>query len=560
MSIRRVLGAGMSFGQLIMKNSQPRMQKNSDKQIIGWGLSGHTPYYLYGASVSPLLIIDGSCNADTKPFLGIPVEKPEILQQLAKKPSQIWVYPDMAQFGESITRQVREYADLPVVQAQIWADTQTEPVIFAEAQLWLTQHKKAAYAADTNHICLFISALDKGGAERQMVLLAIGLRQLGYHVTLICQNQDHASVSSWQMQLADVGVQREFVPLVRTLWQQSPPTSEELQWLRPLCRLLRPRGSHSVLALQRILGAIKPFLFIAYLDECNITAAAAANVAGCPSLLMSGRSLEPHLLAQQYTTDFQSCALSAMLPWYQAILQQNSGAVLYTNSKLGADSYQQWLGTTQLPTVTNAVADNEVRSDLDIRKLYQLPAESLVMLGIMRFTREKNPDGFIRVAARLIAEFPTLFVILIGDGEMRGELTQLATSLQILDRIILPGKIDEPAPYLAQANCLLGPSHIEGFPNVVLEAQQYGLPLVCSNAGGTAEALSPLLTNCLVPPGDENAMYNKLRDYLRSPEQHRILMQQVSTNIKSTRNCSQLATSTLSLLHSLTPHTLVTGK
>lgn len=180
----------MSFGQLIMKNSQPRMQKNSDKQIIGWGLSGHTPYYLYGASVSPLLIIDGSCNADTKPFLGIPVEKPEILQQLAKKPSQIWVYPDMAQFGESITRQVREYADLPVVQAQIWADTQTEPVIFAEAQLWLTQHKKAAYAADTNHICLFISALDKGGAERQMVLLAIGLRQLGYHVTLICQNQD----------------------------------------------------------------------------------------------------------------------------------------------------------------------------------------------------------------------------------------------------------------------------------------------------------------------------------------------------------------------------------
>ena len=543
-----------------MNNSHQKMQIHPTEQIIGWGLSGHAPYYLFGASVSPLFIIDGTHSAGPRQFLGIPVEKPEILQQLTDNQYQIWAYPEMAQFGESITRQVQSYVNLPVLQAQIWADTHPEPMIFAEAQAWLTQHKKALYSGDNNHICLFISALDKGGAERQIVLLAIGLRQLGYQVTLICQNQDNASVTGWQMQLADAGVQREFIPLVRTLWQQSPPTSEELNWLQPLCRLLRPRGSHNVLALQRLLRTIKPFVFIAYLDECNITAAAAANVAGCPSVLMSGRSLEPHLLAQQYTTEFQSCALPAMSPWYRAILQQIPGSVLYTNSTLGADSYQHWLGTDTLLAVTNAVADNEIESDTDIKNLYQLPAESLLLLGIMRFTREKNPDGFIRVVARLIAEFPSLFVILIGDGEMRGELTELVSLLDIKDRIIMPGKIDEPAPYLAQASCLLAPSHIEGFPNVVLEAQQYGLPLICTDAGGTAEALSPLLTDSLVPVGDENAMYIKLRDYLRYPAQHKTFMHQVRLDIKATRNCRQLATHTLSLLQPQTTQTLSTGK
>lgn len=543
-----------------MNNSHQKKQNHPAEQIIGWGLSGHTPYYLYGAAVSPIFVIDGTGAANTEKILGIPVVKPEILQQLAGNQYQIWAYPEMAQFGESITRQVQCYAKLPVMQAQIWADTQSEAMIFAEAQTWLAQHKKAFYSADNHHICLFISALDKGGAERQIVLLAIGLRQLGYQVTLICQNHDHASVTGWQMQLADAGVQREFIPLVRTLWQHSPPTAEELNWLQPLCRLLRPRGSHNVLALQRLLRTIKPFLFIAYLDECNITAAAAANVAGCPSVLMSGRSLEPHLLALQYTTEFQSCALSAMSPWYRAILLQISGSALYTNSKLGADSYQHWLGTDALQAVPNAVADNEIESDTDIRKLYQLPPESLLLLGIMRFTREKNPDGFIRVAAKLIAEFPSLFVILIGDGEMRSELTDLVSLLGIKDRIIMPGKIDEPAPYLTQADCLLGPSHIEGFPNVILEAQQYGLPLVCTDAGGTAEALSPLLTDSLVPVDDENAMYIKLRDYLRYPAKHKTFMQQVSQDIKATRNCRQLATHTLSLLQPQTTQTLSTGK
>ena len=64
----------------------------------------------------------------------------------------------------------------------------------------------------------------------------------------------------------------------------------------------------------------------------------------------------------------------------------------------------------------------------------------------------------------------------------------------------------------AAADIVVLPSHTEGVPRVVLEAQAMGIPVVATNVGGTREALIDRQTGLLVPPGDVNALATALHE------------------------------------------------
>ena len=475
---------------------------------LGWGLSGLAPYYLLGQTVPVSGIINGSGACPGEMAFGLPVYGPDYLSQIEPQHCTISAFPDLAIFGSSIQTQIAKYGEFALSQATIWADEQTcLPEQYQEAvEQWLAENNRKHYQPALGRICLFITKLDKGGAERQIVLLARGLTALGFQVTLICQSPDDTSTQGWQQQLSDAKIERLWLSDARQTWQANPPDSHEMTWLRPLCRLLRPRGAHNVLALSRLYARIRPQYVISYLDDCNIVSAAAAMLAGVPQVAMSARSTEPNLLHQDGEPDFYVCRLAQMRAWYQVLLDQFAGAKLYANSRAGQLSYEKWLGRPLSCAVPNAVEAVPMISDIDIRARHFLPHDCQILLGVMRLTPEKNPDGFIRVFARLLQSQPNLKAILLGEGPMRSELEALLHQLDLTEVVLMPGKVDDPTAYLQQATCLLCPSFTEGMPNIVLEAQVQGLPLVCSHVGGIPEALVQELHQFLVPVANEQAM------------------------------------------------------
>lgn len=533
----------------MMKQSVMANDQQQNKFHIGWGLSALTPYYLLGETRSVSAIICGAGARPGEAAFGLPVYGPDYLSSVAPSDCHITAFPDLGEFGASIKSQIAHFGEFELRQATIWADDPScEPEQYRDAvQHWLTNHRSVRYIPEPGRVCLFINKLDKGGAERQIVLLACGLKALGHDVTLICQSADDASTLRWQQQLSDANVDRLWLPDARQTWRMSPPVEHELQWLAPLCRLIRPRGAHNVLSLSRIYAQLRPQYVISYLDDCNFVSAAAAIVAGVSSCAMSVRSTEPNLLHPLGEPNFYVCQLKQMKIWYQSLLDLCPTTKLYANSEAGRKSYEVWLNQTLSKSVPNAVESVQIANAINIRTLHHLPDDCEVLLGIMRLTEEKNPDGFIRVYAALKLIRPTLHAVLLGDGPMRQVLENLARQYQVTDSLVMPGKVDDTTAYLQQASCLLCPSHTEGMPNVILEAQAHGLPLIATKVGGTQEALAEELHGFLVDANDENAMCNKLEALLQDEMNSRDLLRKVQVSLLANRNQKRLAEQTLSV-------------
>jgi len=103
---------------------------------------------------------------------------------------------------------------------------------------------------------------------------------------------------------------------------------------------------------------------------------------------------------------------------------------------------------------------------------------------IGELNKNKNQQALIEEAKRT----PNMFVAIVGEGEMRGELERLINKYNLNNRVKLFG-------FLPAAEVLKGfdvfalPSLKEGLPYVLLEAKQAGLPIVATQVGGIPDIL-----------------------------------------------------------------------
>ena len=112
-----------------------------------------------------------------------------------------------------------------------------------------------------------------------------------------------------------------------------------------------------------------------------------------------------------------------------------------------------------------------------------------VLLYVGRLSPEKGVADLLRAVALL--KTPVRLNI-VGDGVQRAELQQLATALNLDGIVHWLGLIKpvEVPNQMVQADLLCLPSHMEGVPNVALEAFACGLPVVGTRVGGIPEVIT----------------------------------------------------------------------
>ena len=89
-------------------------------------------------------------------------------------------------------------------------------------------------------------------------------------------------------------------------------------------------------------------------------------------------------------------------------------------------------------------------------------------------------------------------LILVGPGNDRQSLAELARSLGIADRVQFTGGVDNPAEYLRAADVFVLPSVAEGMSNSLLEAMATALPCAVSAIGGNTDLIEDGTTGRLV--------------------------------------------------------------
>lgn len=183
--------------------------------------------------------------------------------------------------------------------------------------------------------------------------------------------------------------------------------------------------------------------------------------------------------------------------------------------------WQHWVreatGRRNVRVVSNPVEPFKGETDRSAQ-----PRMEVLCLG--RLTQQKGTYDLIEAVATLVAKYPSMRLVLGGDGEEDGA-RQAARRLGIEQHVEIKGWVTGASKtlLLSSASIFALPSYAEGLPVSILEAMAAGLPVISTPVGGIPEAVSDGVEGFLVRPGDVSGLAGAL-DLLLGNESLRLNM------------------------------------
>jgi glycosyltransferase involved in cell wall biosynthesis len=145
------------------------------------------------------------------------------------------------------------------------------------------------------------------------------------------------------------------------------------------------------------------------------------------------------------------------------------------------------------------------------------PPGGLVVGYIGRMSPEKNPLGFVDLAEALHLRLPGLSFLMFGEGGMAEEVRARISASPAAGAIRYEGFVDHPSTALAQLDVLVVPSRIDGRPNVVMEANACGVPVLGAPVGGIPELIEPGRNGFVLAPGERDRIAAVLAGWAADP-------------------------------------------
>ena len=175
------------------------------------------------------------------------------------------------------------------------------------------------------------------------------------------------------------------------------------------------------------------------------------------------------------------------------------------------------LEAERLTVIFNPVDIQRVQTAADQAPPVEWSGKELVV-AMGRLTRQKGFDVLLHAFSLIRTARPASLLIL-GVGEERGCLEDMARNLEITDNVHLVGFKSNPWSYLRSADVFVLSSRWEGCPLVIGEAMACETPVVATDCDyGPGE----LITNCsnglLVPTENPQALANAVLEVLSEPE------------------------------------------
>jgi glycosyltransferase involved in cell wall biosynthesis len=326
------------------------------------------------------------------------------------------------------------------------------------------------------NIVFLTRSLDTGGAERQIVELATGLRSIGWDVKVAT----YYGGGSLEHCLREAGIdpiclgKRGRWDIARFLWR-----------LWKLLRELRPDIAHGYLELANIpLTLLRPLL---------------RSTRVVWGVRRSGMDALEH--------DWFARAEIRVSTWLSRFAD-----LIICNSRAGhAYHAQQGYPGERMVVIPNGIDLKQFRPDSEARAelrgaLGIADGQRLVGL-IARLHPMKDHQNFLRAAAQVADSDSDVRFICVGDGpdRYREELVSLGANLGLGKRIIWsPARADAWRVYNALDVAVSASSCGEGFSNAVAEAMATGVPVVATDVGDSAAVVGAMGWVCA--PHDSAAL------------------------------------------------------
>jgi glycosyltransferase involved in cell wall biosynthesis len=322
--------------------------------------------------------------------------------------------------------------------------------------------------SDYGKMALFLPSLRGGGAERTMLRLAEEFASCGHHVELIL-----------------VELEGEYI--------------DEVPDDVKIVNLDRSRSLKSLLPFISYLETNRPDVVLSTIPNVNLIAIWASLVVPFPvrtvirepnppatSSASKGRKgrLTDFLCRRFYRFADHVVAISEDIAW-----------------ELRRD-YN--VSSSNLTVIHNPVfsADIIEASEEPLDHPWFTDGDVPVVLGVGRLDEQKRFTDLLSAFVEVRGECDARLVIL-GEGPKRAKLERRVAKLGISESVQMPGFVDNPFKYMANADVFVSSSKYEGFGNVIVEALACGCPVVATDCpGGPSEILKGGDYGRLVPVGD----------------------------------------------------------
>lgn len=169
---------------------------------------------------------------------------------------------------------------------------------------------------------------------------------------------------------------------------------------------------------------------------------------------------------------------------------------------------------------------NHARHTGDFRRKLDISDDALLIGAVGRLVPIKNLGLLLEAAVVAQREIPNLHVVLVGDGELRQELSVKVASLGIGDAVTFAGWQDDLPGVYADLDATVITSHNEGTPACLIEAMASGCPVIATSVGGIPDMIVSGATGELTPPGDANQLARAIVRLVTEPDRARQMADQ----------------------------------
>ena len=343
-----------------------------------------------------------------------------------------------------------------------------------------------------NKVMFFLPSLGGGGAERTVIQLANSFAEQGLNIHLgVCDlNGDKAKLL--------------------------PEVSPKIELVDFRCG----RVMNSITPLKLRLQAEHYDCLIATQTHTNIVAGIAKKLSGVNTRLIFREVSTPSKnIKLQGIAKF---VLKTLVNWTYPMAQQ----VVCVSKGVESDFREYYAyKNNNLITIYNPGLDDAYFEKLKAPVTHHFFNDSnKVILAVGRLTEAKNFGFLIRSFKALHDQYADTRLIILGEGELRGEFEVLVAELGLNEVVDLPGFDANPYAYFKYASLFVLSSNWEGLPGVLIQALASKVKVVSTNCpSGPMEILENskfgLLVECNDQAGLTQAMQQAIfADYVQYQE------------------------------------------
>ncbi len=329
-----------------------------------------------------------------------------------------------------------------------------------------------------------IPSLERGGAEKQLALLAAGLPRDEFDARVCCLTRGGAY-------------------------------EEELRKCDVPFHIIGKRLKYDPLAYRRLkrhIRDVQPDIVHTWLFASNAYGRKAAAAAGVKQIVAGERCVDRWKQWHHWAVDRWLARRT------QRIIANSTGVRDYcVGHGLPADKF------TVIPNGVSPLAASQTSEDIasreSILQQLNLPHDVQLLGAVGRLWPQKNYKHMLWSMCLLKEIRRDFHLLIFGEGPHRWRLERYGRQVQILgEHVSLLGERGDVARFLPHLTCLVNTSDYEGQSNAIMEAMAAGLPVVATDIPGNRDLVVPDVTGFLTAPGDRAGTARGVNELLDDPE------------------------------------------